>query len=120
VILKWHSEAIALDAVEVASDGNLVDWGRACQVVESLGYPVDPIWVLGRRVWEVKSQAGSVFYVEWAEDREGLEDWLAKLYQDGLIPLAPPFSFSGPLAGFPLGEPLWDGARIYSVGVKRR
>jgi hypothetical protein len=49
VLLKWHSEAIAPDAVEVASDGNLADWRRACQVVESLGYPVDPVWALGRK-----------------------------------------------------------------------
>jgi len=120
VLLKWHSEAIAPDAVRLASDGNLVDWGRACQVVEGLGYPVDPMWALERKVWQVKTRAGSVFYIEWSRDDESPEGWLAKLHREGLIPFAPPFSLSGPLAGFPPGKPLWEGARIYGIGARRR
>jgi hypothetical protein len=49
VLLKWHSEAIAPDAVRIASDGSPADWVRACQLVEGLGYPVDPVWALGRK-----------------------------------------------------------------------
>jgi hypothetical protein len=120
VLLKWHSEAIAPDAVDVASDGNLVDWARACRLVEGLGYPVDPIWVLRRKVWQVKTRAGSVFYIEWSGDGESPEGWLAKLHREGLIPFAPPFSLSGPLAGFPPGKPLWEGAQIYGIGAKWR
>jgi len=119
-LLKWHSEAIAPDAVDVASDGNLVDWVKACQVVEGLGYPVDPMWVLGRKVWQVKTQTGSVFYIEWAKGDESPEGWLAELHRKGLIPFAPPFSLSGPLAGFPPGKPLWEGAQIYSAGKSWR
>jgi len=48
LLLKWHGEAIAPDAVRLASDGDLADWDRACQIVEGLGYPVDPVWALGR------------------------------------------------------------------------
>ncbi len=125
VLLKWHSEAVAPDAVDLASDGNLVDWVRACQVVESLGYPVDPIWALGRKVWQVKTQTGSVFYIEWGEGErgeggKGPEGWLARLHRKGLIPFSPPFTLSGPLAGLPPGKPLWESAQIYSIGTRRR
>ncbi len=48
LLLKWHSEAIAPGAVRLASDGDLADWDRACRMVEGLGYPVDPMWALGR------------------------------------------------------------------------
>jgi hypothetical protein len=47
-LLKWHGEAIAPGAVRLASDGDLTDWDRACRMVEGLGYPVDPVWALGR------------------------------------------------------------------------
>jgi len=120
VLLKWHSEAIAPDAVELASDGNLVEWGKACRMVEGLGYPIDPLWALGREAWEVRTQTGAVFYIEWVRGSKSPESWLIDLHQHGIIPFAPPFSLSGPLTGFPPGKPLSISARVYSIDTRGR
>jgi hypothetical protein len=116
VLLKWHSEGVAPDAVEVDSDGNLVEWGEACRLVEGLGYPVDPIWVLGREVWQVKDQAGKSFYIERsAQSSQDPKKWLESLYRLGIIPFSPPYSLHGPLTGFPPGKPIEEGSSIYTT-----
>ena len=113
-LLKWHGEATAPGAVEVDSDGNLVEWVKACELVERLGYPVDPIWLLERRVWRASDRTGKTFYLEWSKwHRKEPAGWLEELHRHRVIPFAPPFRLSGPLPGMPPGQPLGTGARIY-------
>lgn len=46
VLTRWHAEK----AVEVRSDGTIMEWEKACRLVEQeLGYPVDPYFVLGEQ-----------------------------------------------------------------------
>lgn len=116
VLLKYHSEFFKADSVTLSSDGNLLDWIKACRLVEGLGYPVDPMWALGREVWQVKTRAGAVFYVEWPRQPDkNPAEWLERLHQHGIIPFAPPFSFHGPLTGYPPGKPIQEGSGIYTT-----
>jgi len=114
VLLKWHSEGIAPDAVEVDSDGNLADWGEACALVGGLGYPVDPVWLLERRVWRASDRAEKIFYLEWSKRcEEEPTRWLEELHRYKVIPFTPPFRLEGLLEGGPPGRPLEESSRIY-------
>lgn len=116
VLLKYHTEFFKAYSVTLSSDGNMRDWVKACRLVEGLGYPVDPTWALGREVWRVKTQAGEAFYVEWPSySDKNLAEWLERFHQRGVIPFAPPFSFHGPLTGYPPGKPIQEGSRIYAT-----
>ena len=113
-LLKWHGEGVAPGAVEVNSDGNLVEWGEACRLVAGLGYPVDPIWVLERRVWRVRDRDRKIFYLEWSKrQRKEPARWLEELHRHRVIPFTPPFRLEGLLEGGPPGRPLEESSRIY-------
>lgn len=120
LLFRFHAEAIAPEAVRLNSDGNLLDWKQACRLVErSLGYPVDPFWALDREVQQVVAQSGEVFYVEHSRhDKRPLDEWLVQLHRHRLIPFAPPYSFRGPIQGFPPARPLEKGSSIY-LGSRR-
>ena len=100
VLLKWH----AGDAVEVASDGVLVEWREACaRVARGLGYPVDPFFVLGRALYRVRDARGREFAVE-AANPEAIPGFLEELARAGVVRFAPPFEALGDVLA-PEGRP---------------
>lgn len=67
-LARWHLG----EAFDVSSDGEVGDWVPATSLVErELGYPVDPFWVLNRRVLLVQDGAGRRFYTTWKKGETG-------------------------------------------------
>ncbi|MER3448005.1 MAG: hypothetical protein C4291_14780, partial [Candidatus Dadabacteria bacterium] len=119
ILLKFHGEEAGHE-VRLDSDGNLMDWQKACALVEAeLGYPVDPFWALGREIRVVEAASG-LFYLEWPKEKElkpeKISWWLAQLHQRELLPFAPPYRFQEVVRGIPPARPLREGWRIY-VGL---
>lgn len=91
VLTRWHVGP----PVWVNSDGAVVEWKEACQLVErELGYPVDPFFVLERSLVEVADAQGQRFFVE--QNRRGLRVDLNFVAERGLIPFKPPFQVGKP------------------------
>lgn len=120
LLLKWHMESLG-ERVELRSDGNLLDWKGATELVEGLGYPVDPYWALGLEVVEVLDGKGRRFLLEWPKEGipylEGrLPPWLEDLHQRGRLPYPPPYRPLRVLKGLPKATPLGLGSPIYALG----
>lgn len=114
-LARWHVG----EAFEVNTDGNLLLWERATQLVtQHLGYPVDPFYVLDKEVWEVVDRRGKVFYVEAKRDRDILrftDWWLKEMERMSWIPFQSPFRYRGPVKRFS-GEPMAEGVGIQAQG----